>query len=140
MLELMIAVTILAIIAGTAIPNIARYSRRARVDRAAYQVAVDVQNAFSLAARQRKPIRVTLPSGTTTYTISDRATSSAIVSRALGTGSDYSLTLVSFAPATVDIFPNGTSTASLTVTLTSSDYTRTVTVSSAGFARVVPLS
>ena len=96
LVEMLIAITVMAILIGAAMPNIARYTRRSRVDRAAYQVSMDLQNAFSLAARQRKPIRITLPAGTTTYTISDRATSSVIVSRPLGTGSDYGLTLVSF--------------------------------------------
>lgn len=140
MIELMITLVVMAFIVGMTVPNINRYTRRSRVDRAAYRVAMDLQNAFSLAARQRKPVRISITAGATTYTLADRASGSAIVTRKLGSGTDYGLSSVTFSPTTVDVFPNGTSTAALTVTLTSSDYSRTVTISSAGYARVVPLS
>lgn len=134
-LELVIVMSIMALMAAIAIPKIADTMRHNRVNRAAMIVAGDLRTAFSVAARQRAPVRVTVNTGTVTYTISDRSTSSTIRSRALGATSEYKLSAISFSPSQIEIFPTGISSAPLTVTVTDGNYSRTVTASAAGLVR-----
>lgn len=140
MIEMMIVLVIIAIIAGAAAPGYGRYMRHQRVNEAASVVASDLQMAFSLAARQRKPVRLAVTSGEKQFTIKDRNASTTLRTRELGSDSNFGLTALSFYPSTIDIYPTGISSAALTVTLTSKDYSRTVTASTGGFVRVVPAS
>jgi type IV fimbrial biogenesis protein FimT len=134
-LELVIVMSIMALMAAVAIPRIADTMRHNRVNRAAMLVAGDPQTAFSVAARQRAPVSVSLNSSTLTYTIAVRSTGTAIRSRSLGSTSAYNLSSVSFSPATINIFPTGISSAPITVTVTSGDYSRQVTASATGLVR-----
>lgn len=134
-LELVMVMGIMALMAAIAIPKVAETMRHNRVNRAAMLVAGDLQTAFSVAARQRAPVRVSLNTSNFTYTIAVRSSGAAIRARALGSTSEYQLSSLAFSPATVDIFPTGISSAALTVTVTSGDYSRQVTASTAGLVR-----
>src|SRR5688572_12194437 len=116
-IEMMIALVVVALITATAGPGFGRLMRNQRVNKAATLVSNDIQNAFSLAARQRKPVQLNWVSGSTRYTIKDRAATDTIIKRELGTGSEYGLASINFSPASVVMFPNGISSAALTVTL-----------------------
>lgn len=126
---------IMALTAAIAIPRIADTMRHNRVNRAAMIVAGDLQTAFSVAGRQRAPVRISLNTSTLTYTIAVRSSSATIRSRALGSTSEYKLTAISFAPATIDIFPTGIASDTIAVTVTGGDFSRKVTASKAGMVR-----
>lgn len=128
--------SIMALMAAIAIPKVADTIRHNKVNRAAMIVAGDLQTAFSVAGRQRAPVRISLNTTTKTYTIADRSSGTSIRSRALGSTSEYALSGISFSPTTIDIFPTGISSAALTVTVTSGDYSRQVTASRAGMVRL----
>lgn len=134
-LELVIVMSIMTVMASVSLPRIAETMRHNRVNRAAMVVAGDLQTAFSIAGRQRAPVRVTVNTGTLTYTIASRSLGTVLRSRAFGSTSEFKLTALTFSPAQIDIFPSGISTAALTVTVASGDYSRQVTASSAGFVR-----
>jgi hypothetical protein len=70
---------------------------------------------------------------------SDRGSGAVIQTRTMNKQSEYALTTLSGSPSTVDILPNGIGSAAFTVTIGQNGYTRTVTASSAGFVRLVPL-
>jgi hypothetical protein len=53
-----------------------------------------------------------------------------------GDTSEYKLNVLTFTPATVDVFPNGVSSAPLTIDLANGDYSKQITASTAGFVRV----
>ncbi len=137
-LELVIAMSILALMAAVAIPRVADTIRHNKVNRAALIVAGDLQTAFSVAGRQRAPVRISVNTATKTYTIADRSAGTSIRTRALGSTSAYTLSALTFSPATIDIFPTGISSDALTVTVTSGDYSRQVTASRAGLVRRTP--
>lgn len=134
-LELVIVMSIMAIMATVAIPKVADTMRHNRVNRAAMLVSGDLQTAFSVAGRQRAPVQVSLNTSTLTYTIAVRSTGTAIRSRALGSTSEYKLSAISFSPATINIFPTGIASAPIIVTVTSGDYSRQITASAAGLVR-----
>ncbi|MDQ6717385.1 MAG: hypothetical protein M3Z17_03430 [Gemmatimonadota bacterium] len=135
---MLIVVVILGIAATFATPAVSRFVRHDRVNRAATLVVADLQNVFAVAGRQRAPVRLTADNSARTYTITDRKTGTVIRTRDFGTTSEYSLTALVLSPTTIDVFPNGVSSSSLSATITNGDYSRTVTASTAGFVRISP--
>jgi Tfp pilus assembly protein FimT len=141
MVELALTLTIIAIMAAMMVPKFGRAMRATRVRRNTVIVAADLEQAFTLAARYRKPMRLscTIAAGVCTnasYTVADRTGGTVRLSRRLGADADLGTLTLTFAPAQVDIFPSGVSTAALTATITSGISTRTVTLSTAGIVRI----
>jgi type II secretory pathway pseudopilin PulG len=141
MIEMALTFTIIAIMASMMIPKIGRVMQATRINRQTAIVAGDLEQAFTLAARHRRPMRISCTCGTGTYTIADRTGGTVRLSRTLGQDGDLgTLTLAFEAPlaGVVDVFPSGISTALLQVRLTSGISTRAVTLSTAGHVRIIP--
>lgn len=138
-LELIAVVSILGLMATITGPAMSRIVRHNRVNRSATLIAADLQNAFAVAARQRQPVRIQADAATRSYQFVDRATGEVLRIRTFyGDTSEYRLTSLVFTPATIDVFPNGISSAPLVVDLANGDYVRQVTASTAGFIRMLP--
>lgn len=137
-IELLVVVLVLGIAATFATPPISRFIRHDRVNRAATVVRSDLLNLFAVAGRQRSPLRLVANNTTRTYTITDRKTGSVLRTRDFGSGSEYSLTALVVSPTTIDVFPNGVSSAAVTTVITGGDYSRTVTATTSGFVRITP--
>lgn len=141
MVELGLAFTVIAILAGLMIPKFRRTMEATRVSRATAILAADLESAFTLAARYRQPMRLSCTCGQTSYTIVDRAGTvrlrRRLVDSDLGT-----LTLTFTAAPTntfpIEIFPPGISDKSLTARITSGASTRAVTVTTSGQVRIIP--
>jgi len=141
MIEMALVFTIIAIMTATAIPKIGRIMQASRVNRTASIVAADLEQAFTIAGRFRRPMRVSCTCGTATYTIADRADGTVRLRRVLAGDSDLGNMTVVFNPPVagfVDVFPSGISTALLQVRITSGISTRAVTLSTAGHVRIIP--
>ena len=139
MIEVLMVVVIVGVMAMVAGPAMSRIVRHNRVNRASTLIAADLQNAFAVAARQREPIRVQADSVTKSYQFIDRKTGAVLRIRTFyGDTSEYKLTRLIFRPTAIDVFPNGVSSAPLTVDLSNGDYARQVTASTAGFIRRLP--
>lgn len=138
-IELIMIVTIIGILAGIAGPAMSRIVRHSRTNRAALVIAADLQNAFAAAARQRKPVSIVADSAGKSYQFIDRKTSTVLKVRSFyGGNTDYQLQRLVFSPGTIDVFPTGVSSAPLVIDLANGDYARRITVSTAGFIRLVP--
>jgi prepilin-type N-terminal cleavage/methylation domain-containing protein len=136
-IEIIAVVAILGIMASVAGPAMSRIVRHNRVNRATTVITSDLQNAFAVAARQREPVRIQADATTRSYQFVDRKTGAVLRIRTFyGDTSEYRLNSLVFAPATVDVFPNGVSSAPLTVDLANGDYSKQITVSTAGFVRI----
>ena len=137
-LELIIAMVLFAIMTGIAVPKASEAMRIARVDRASRTVAIDLEQALGLAARQRTAVRIRQPNGTRQMVVQDR--NDATVYRTTELGDDTRVGLgveaLTLNPASVDVFPTGRVSQALTVTIESGNYERTVTLSQAGQIRV----
>jgi prepilin-type N-terminal cleavage/methylation domain-containing protein len=138
LVEMLITVGMLAIVVGMAAPRVSKDISHARVNGAAQVVAADLEQALSLAGRQRRPVRVVIDGAAKEIQLLDRVSGQLISRRALGDVSEYKLYSVSGAPATVDLLPQGVVTASTIVTLSAAGYSRTVTMTRGGHVRVSP--
>ena len=137
MVELIVIVAIIGIMAAIGGPAISRIIRHQRVNRATTLITSDLQNAFAVAARQREPVLIQADNANRSYQFIDRATGTVLRIRTFyGDTSEYRLSMLNFSPATIDVFPNGISSAKLTVDLGNGDYTKQITASTAGFVRV----
>jgi type II secretion system protein H len=137
--ELLIVVVILGILATMVGPAMSRVVRHNRVNRAAMVIASDLQNAFAVAAREREPVRIQADASTRSYQFVDRKSGAVLRIRTFyGDTSEYRLTSLVFTPTTFDVFPNGVSSAPVTINLANGDYARVITASTAGFVRVKP--
>ena len=139
MLEMLLVMIVMGLLVAISIPKMGMIMRHERVNRAAQVVVADLQNGFAMAGRQRAPVRLTFTAATKTYVFSDRATGTVFQTRIMDNRSEYALTTLTASPANIDVLPNGIGSVSLSVTVAQGDYSRTVTASSAGFVRLVPL-
>jgi Tfp pilus assembly protein FimT len=142
MAELALTFTVVAIMAGMMVPRVGRVLEANRVNRQTAILAADLEQAFSLAARYRRPMRLSCTCASGTYTVVDRAGGAVRLSRQLGVDQDLGTVTLAFetnpAGGIVDIFPSGVSTTALTARITSGISTRAVTLSTAGHVRIIP--
>jgi type II secretory pathway pseudopilin PulG len=142
MVEMVFTFVVIAIMAAMIGIKIGPALRKSQVNRSIALVASDMEAAYTLAARQRKPVRVDCNCGAGTYTVADRA-GTVLLSRNLRADGDLGVMTLTFtaAPANVlpmEIFPPGISDKNLTVRITSGTSTRAVFVTTAGQVRIIP--
>ena len=137
LVETVIAFTVSGIILAIALPPTTSALHQSQVRRAARVVATDLQLTFSLAARQRRPVRLTYDAVNQQYTIALIADGTLLRTRQLGSESAYALSSVAFSPTSIDVFPNGMAASALTITLERGDHSRQVTMMRSGMVRVV---
>jgi prepilin-type N-terminal cleavage/methylation domain-containing protein len=107
LVELAIVIAIVGVLTSLAYWRMGPGVLQARVNRAAWTLAADLQYAQLMAARQRRPVVVIVSSGVRSYTIRDRATTQVFRQRFLGQDTDFQLDTLSATPATIEVFPTG---------------------------------
>lgn len=137
MVELLIVVTVLGIVTAIGLPNVNATIRQRRVIAASSALASDVEAAYTLAARQRRPVRLTYHSSTGEVRVADRASGTVYRRRPLRMSSEYHLDAVTMLPPVVDVFPTGLSSAAFSVRLTNGSYQRQIVVGRTGLTRVI---
>jgi type II secretory pathway pseudopilin PulG len=138
MIELALTLTLIAIMTAMMVPKIGRIMQATRINREIAIVVQDLEQAFTIAARYRKPMRLSCTCGTQTYTIADRASGTVRLSRKLGADADLGTLTLTFSTSPVDIFPSGVATAPDTVRITSGTSTRAVVLTTGGQVRIIP--
>jgi Tfp pilus assembly protein FimT len=138
LVETLISITVMGAVAAISLPKVNSTIRQQRVIAASNALAGDVEAAFSVAARQRKPIRILYDASSGEIRVVDRTALTVYSRRPLGLTSEYHLDAVSISPATVDVFPVGLASAAFTVTLTNGAFQRRVIVTRTGLTRVTP--
>jgi prepilin-type N-terminal cleavage/methylation domain-containing protein len=134
--ELLIVIVMISVIAAASLPKINDTVRQRRLISAANGVGGDVPVAFSLAARQRRPVTITYDQTSGELRVADRASGTIYLRRPLLSTSEYNLDGVSLTPEAIQVFPNGVASAAFSVTLTNGDRKRVVTASRTGLTRV----
>jgi hypothetical protein len=131
-------ILIIFVVVASLIPRVSTTLAHSKVNRAAYVIAADFLYAQSLAARQHAPIVVAVSSTALTLTISQPAPSSAVLrTDYFDKSSAFQLTALSATPASAQVMPNGTATASMVVTVGGADYYHQVRMTLAGQIRII---
>lgn len=137
MVEILAVVIIFGVLVTVAMPKVQGIMRTSRVNAAAAIVAGDLNHAYTLAARSRRPVRLTCDDAGTGYTITDRDTpENVMVTRLVGSDKDMKITSGSCSTATVDFFPNGLASSAFDITLASVGDARLVSMSRVGKVRI----
>lgn len=136
LMELIIAMLVISILATVSVPRVASAMRSANLGRAARTVALDLELALSLAARQRAAVDIVQTAGSLEMTIQDAEDATVFLNRNFADGSSAKISVLTLNPTQVRIFPTGRTSAALTVTVGTDAGTRTITMSQAGQVRV----
>lgn len=137
MVEILAVVIIFGVLVTVAMPKVQGIMRTSRVNAAAAIVAGDLNHAYTLAARSRRPVRLTCDDAGTGYTITERDTpENVMVTRSVGSDKDMKVTSGSCSAATVDFFPNGLASSAFGITLASVGDARLVSMSRVGKVRI----
>lgn len=146
MVEMALVFTIIAILCMIMFPNFRRTMQASQARRSAAIVASDLERAFTLAGRYRRPMRLSCVGGlgaggvcaTGNYTVADRTGGTVRLSRNLRADGDLGVMTVRFSESPVDIFPSGVSTKPDTIRITSGGSSHTIVMTTAGQVRILP--
>jgi Tfp pilus assembly protein FimT len=141
MVEMALTFCVIGILTAMMVPKIGRVIQANQVSRSVAIVAADLERAFTLAGRYRRPMRLSCVCASGTYTIADRTGGTVRLSRNLRGDADLGSMTLTFSQTPVDIFPSGVvsiTTPPLTVRITSGISTRAITMTTAGQLRIIP--
>ena len=137
LVESVIVIVVFGTMLSIGLPRANQGVRQRRVIAATNALDADIPNAFSLAARQRKPMWLRYDAASGELRVTDRATGDTVfVRRALKGTSEFMLDTVTMTPSSVQIFPNGTSSSAFTIRLANGSFVRQISVGRTGLSRV----
>jgi prepilin-type N-terminal cleavage/methylation domain-containing protein len=136
LVEWMTVIVILGTMFAIALPRMSENMRQRRVISAANALSADIPVAFSLAARQRKPVSLSYDTESGEVRVIDIQSGSVYHRRPLGNTSEYMLDAVTMTPASVQIYPNGVSSSAFTIRVANGSFARQLSVARTGFSRV----
>lgn len=138
LLELLIVLTVAGIVLGMAIPAMSRSMAQTTMQRAASTVAADLHLAHSMAARQRRPVRISIDTIQKVFRVRDQITPTTVYSeRHFGPAGDHPVTAMLVSDTAVIIYPGGLASSGLTMQLRAgATQRRTVSMTRAGMVRI----
>jgi Tfp pilus assembly protein FimT len=133
--EVLVALTIVGILAAISVPKMYDIGNQNRVLRAAQGLQIEAQQAFAVAARNRAPVTLRWNSGTSEVQLTN-LTNTTVYRRRTMTGYGLLASEVSVTPTVFTVYPTGLARDSLIVTIARSPYSKSVHVSRAGLVRI----
>ena len=135
LIETIIVLVVVAILAALVVPQANAAISQSRVQNSASVIAGDLQLAFSLASRQRAPLRIVVDPSGRQYRITNRA-GTVIKERKVGDTSDLHVGSMTSTVTQLEIFPNGLASGPISITVTLNGHTQTISMTRAGQVRV----
>lgn len=134
-LELLIVMMMACLVGGLSLGRIHNIMNQQRMSRAVSSVRTNVELAFAMAERDRKPVRISWDATNLQLDVTDRAGTT--VFRRAGLGTTYGLPAnsVAFSPSVLEVYPNGLANGALQVTFTANNNIRKLFVNRAGMVR-----
>lgn len=127
---------IVAVVIGALTPSVLRQIEHARINRAANVIAADFLQIQTMAGRQQAPLRMVVD--VTLKTISINLTSGTTLSvRRLGTDTEFKIGTLAASPTSVLVLPSGMASTQITITVTTSGYSKQIRMSRAGQVRIL---
>lgn len=136
LIEMVMALVVFGVILSTALYRMSPALDSARVNRVAALMAADFQYAQVVAARQRRPVVVLVSPAVQAYEIRDSRSATVFRQRFVGPGTDFGMDIMTSSLSTIEIFPNGATVQSVTLTVGLGGRSRTVQFTRAGQIRV----
>lgn len=136
MVESVIAIVVFGTMLSIGLPKVNEGVRQRRVIGASNALNSAIPQAFSLAARQRKPVTLLYDAASGEVRVIDRNDSTVYARRALRNTSEYMLDTVTMTPSSVQVFPNGVASSAFTIRLANGRFVRQLNVGRTGLSRV----
>jgi len=137
MLETMVVLVVVGVLSTMSIGKLHKILVQQRVTRAANSLRSDIEGAFTIANRNRAPVRITWNSTKMQLQVTNRAGTTYFRRTPFGKEAyGLSASNVTFSSSPVEVYPNGFANSALTITVTLEGNTKTVSVSRAGLVRV----
>lgn len=139
LLELMMVMVVAGLTLAISVKGLASAQYRIRADRAAAVLSDDIQSAFALVGRDRKPVRVVWDAPNVRFLLTDRSGANIFRIRPLGLETEYKLAASSLvvSDTAFEIYPPGLAKSGLTITITNGNATpRTLSISRAGLVSI----
>jgi prepilin-type N-terminal cleavage/methylation domain-containing protein len=138
-LELITVLVVVGLLASISAGKVSAIMTQQRLYRASNIIQTNVEAAWALAARNRRPIRITWDSVNAQMRITDRAGTTTFRRTSLKQD-PYGLIAgsVKFSNATTEVFPDGLADNQLLITLSAVGQTKKIWVSRAGLVQQQP--
>jgi prepilin-type N-terminal cleavage/methylation domain-containing protein len=138
-IELLAVVVIMALLMGVSVGRISAIITQQRLNRAAVALSADLQAAFSLAQRDRKPVTISFSDSTMELSLTDAASGTVLRKTSLG-NFNMSSSNVSLSRSTLNVYPAGLAGDSLSITLSatigSTTYSQRVRMTRGGLVQI----
>ncbi|MGD0990865.1 MAG: hypothetical protein ABR998_00150 [Gemmatimonadales bacterium] len=129
-------ILIIFVVVASLIPRVSTTLAHSKVNRSAMVIASDFLLAQSLAQRQHAPVTVQVRSDSLLFRITNVSSGQVLRTDYFDITSEFQLNALSATPASVQVMPNGTATASMVVTVGGSDWYHLVRITQAGQVRI----
>jgi prepilin-type N-terminal cleavage/methylation domain-containing protein len=136
-LELLTVMIIVGVVAAISAGKMHDIMLEQRVTRASTAVQNDLEAAFSIAARNRRPVRITWDAASMQLQVTDRLATTYY--RRLGLGLDpygFRSGNVTVSTSPIEIYPNGLANDELLVVFSANNVTKQVRMSRSGLVKV----
>ena len=135
LMELLLVIVMIGILGTVVLPRINDLTAHSKASEAAAVVQRDLERAFSIAARLRRPVYITADNSALIYRITDVSGDTLRIIRNLGETGEIGIQEMGFVPNQVTVQPNGIASSALRVRLTSHGTTRVVNMTRVGLIR-----
>jgi len=141
-IEILVVFIVFSAVMAISVRSVGDTLRRDRVAKVSAIVGSDIEQAFSIAARQRLPVRMLIDRTNLKLTIVDRNTPTLIYkTRSFARTGEYALDSLWSNRDTIDIMPNGLATDTLKLSLViktrgGAPYAKSVRASKGGLVRL----
>ncbi len=138
-IEMIVVLVIVGLLLGISIGRISATITQQRLNRAAIALSGDLQTAFSLAQRGRKPVTISFNAGSMELSVADAESGTVFRKTSLG---NFNLTSsnVSLSRTSLDVYPAGLASDSLSITLSttlgSTTYSQRVRMTRGGLVQI----
>jgi prepilin-type N-terminal cleavage/methylation domain-containing protein len=138
MLELLVVISMIGVISMMAFGRTTSMLAGWRVSRAAQAYGEELQSAFAIVGRDRKPVRITFYSDSMVLKITNRAGNVTYRSRRFGKQTEYKLYPGNITPSksTLEVFPPGLAADSLSVVFSRNGKFRRVRMLRGGLVQI----
>lgn len=138
MIELLIVISMISLVAMMAFGRTSSMITQWRVSRAAQAYGEELQAAFAIVGRDRKPVRITMDRTKMELRITNRDASVTYRKRNIGPTSEYKLDSVNVTPTTrtLEVFPPGLAADSLSIVISRNGKFRRIRMLRGGLVQI----
>ena len=136
-MELLLVVVILGILAAVGLPKINLITRKEKATRALMVVQADIERAFAISARLRKPVRMDFSMAGQYYQVIGVESGTVHLTRTLQRNGELGVDAFEPSATSITMYPNGVASDTLGIRIFSVNTTRQLSMTRVGLIRRV---